>query len=163
MSTTTSPNPSSSTEPSHLSSETLESDLLAHLSNSTALEDLHTTLLCSLQRMGWIEKIRKLTIELLRAGRCERFDDVVDAVVATAEGRKHAALANTNSNGNANAGDSESGVYFENVDVRIPRIVVEQGVKALKEVLGEVVILEGEEDEGRTNEGDVPGKGQDAQ
>lgn len=157
-------------EPSHFPPETLESDLLAHLSSTTVLEDLHTTLLCSLQRMGWTEKIRKLTAELLRAGRCERFDDVVDAVVATAEGRKHAALAGSSSSANANTGTGgngngsaageggETAAYFENVDVRIPRVVVEQGVKALKEVIGEVVVLEGEEDAGKKNEGDGPAK-----
>ncbi|XHG04281.1 hypothetical protein AWENTII_007557 [Aspergillus wentii] len=82
----------SSSTTATLTPETLESDLLAHLSSTTALEDLHSTLLCSLQRTGWTEKIRKLSLELLRAGRCERFDDVVEAVVASAEGRKHPAL-----------------------------------------------------------------------
>lgn len=90
--------------------------------------------------MGWTEKIRKLTLELLRAGRCERFDDVVEAVVASAEGRKHSALMNR-------AEDSDTEAYFENVDVRIPRVVVDQGVRALKEVWGEVLVLDEEGEE----------------
>lgn len=90
--------------------------------------------------MGWTEKIRKLTVELLRAGRCERFDDVVEAVVASAEGRKHSALMNR-------AEDSDTEAYFENVDVRIPRVVVDQGVRALKEVWGEVLVLDEEGEE----------------
>lgn len=129
------------------SSESLESDLLAHLASTTALDDLHATLLCSLQRMGWTEKVRKLSQELLRGGRCERFDDVVEAVVASAEGRKHPSLAgldyvneeDKNSNGDADG-------YFEKVDVRIPEAVVEQGVRAIKEVLREVVVLDDDSD-----------------
>lgn len=100
--------------------------------------------------MGWTEKIRKLTIELLRAGRCERFDDVVEAVVASAEGRKHAALMNR-------AVDSETDAYFESVDVRIPRVVVDQGVKALKEILGEIVVLDEDGESEERDEGTAGG------
>ncbi|KAH8429405.1 uncharacterized protein LDX57_007068 [Aspergillus melleus] len=150
--------PSSSTSPSSpsistITPETLESDLLAHLASSTALEDLHSTLLCSLQRMGWTEKIRKLSLELLRAGRCDRFDEVVEAVVASAEGRGHALWgedAHTNSNLEADEGGIDGGetAALRNLDVRIPSEVVEQGVRAIKEVLREVVVLEEENDSG---------------
>lgn len=129
------------------SSESLESDLLAHLASTTALDDLHATLLCSLQRMGWTEKVRKLSQELLRGGRCERFDDVVEAVVASAEGRKHPSLAgldNVNEEDKNSNGDADG--YFEKVDVRIPEAVVEQGVRAIKEVLREVVVLDDDTD-----------------
>ncbi|PIG82609.1 hypothetical protein AARAC_004005 [Aspergillus arachidicola] len=129
------------------SSESLESDLLAHLASTTALDDLHATLLCSLQRMGWTEKVRKLSQELLRGGRCERFDDVVEAVVASAEGRKHPSLAgldNVNEEDKNSNGDADG--YFEKVDVRIPEAVVEQGVRAIKEVLREVLVLDDDSD-----------------
>ncbi|KAE8166530.1 hypothetical protein BDV40DRAFT_296318 [Aspergillus tamarii] len=129
------------------SSESLESDLLAHLASTTALDDIHATLLCSLQRMGWTEKVRKLSQELLRGGRCERFDDVVEAVVASAEGRKHPSLAgldNVNEEDKNSNGDADG--YFEKVDVRIPEAVVEQGVRAIKEVLREVVVLDDDSD-----------------
>ncbi|KAB8069514.1 hypothetical protein BDV29DRAFT_48303 [Aspergillus leporis] len=132
------------------SPESLESDLLAHLASTTALEDLHTTLLCSLQRVGWTEKIRKLSLELMRAGRCERFDDVVEAVVASAEGRKHPVLAGldttTEDDRNNYNGDGDGDGYFEKVDVRIPQAVVEQGVRAIKEVLREVVVMDDDSD-----------------
>ncbi|PYI04372.1 hypothetical protein BO78DRAFT_290601, partial [Aspergillus sclerotiicarbonarius CBS 121057] len=135
--------------------ETLESDLLQHLSSTPALEDLHITLLSSLQRLGWTERIRKLAQELLRGGRCERFDEVFEAVVASAEGRKHpilveankAKLQNNNSNNNnGNAGNNateDDGIEnLETYDVRIPQAVVDQGVRAIKEVLREVVVAE---------------------
>ncbi|KAL5361171.1 hypothetical protein BJX96DRAFT_82084 [Aspergillus floccosus] len=131
--------PSSNPTPTTLSPDTLETDLLTHLASTTALEDLHATLLCALQRTGWTERIRHLAQELLRAGRCERFDEVVAAVVASAEGRAPpSALLDSSSNGDG--GD----VDLDSVDVRIPEAVVQQGVRALKEVLREVVVLEDE-------------------
>lgn len=160
MPSTTSPPQSNSatTTPSSpqtqtLTPETLETDLLTHLASTTALEDLHNTLLSSLQRLGWTEKIRKLSLELLRAGRCERFDDVVEAVVASAAGIKppspssSAAAATQNGNGNGNTTHSEDDwAELDEVDVRIPKAVVEQGVRAIKEVLREVIVIEDDPD-----------------
>ncbi|KAL2797514.1 hypothetical protein BJX66DRAFT_297364 [Aspergillus keveii] len=135
----------------------LESDLLTHLASTHALEEIHTTLLSSLQRSGWTEKIRRLSLELLRANRCERFDEVVEAVVASAQGRSHPSLSDSgaNSHGAHTNGDTEGGggeaYSFEDVDVRIPRSVVEQGVRAIKDVLREVVILEDDGDVDRAS------------
>ncbi|KAL6234587.1 hypothetical protein BDW75DRAFT_212001 [Aspergillus navahoensis] len=155
--------PSSSSPSAQPSPADLESDLLTHLASTHALEDLHANLLSTLQRLGWTEKIRRLSTELLRANRCERFDDVVEAVVASAQGRSHPFLVDSNSDNNTSSrannthnqngdvdGVENNGAYsFENADVRIPSAVVEQGVRAIKEVLREVVILE--------DEGDGPG------
>lgn len=158
----------------------LETDLLTHLASTSALDDIHTNLLCYLQRMGWTEKIRTLSLELLRAGRCERFDEVVDAVIASAECRPHPAFDlsnqdpttngsghghghakgsakngsgnanNTGSNGSTGKNGNGSGMglsadaeaYLENVDVRIPTVVVEHGVRMVKDVLKDVVSWE---------------------
>ncbi|PGH13850.1 hypothetical protein AJ79_03418 [Helicocarpus griseus UAMH5409] len=65
--------------------------LLTYLSSpstttTNTLEDLHTTLLSSLQRAGWTERVRGIALELLRAGHCDRFEEVVDTVVALASG-----------------------------------------------------------------------------
>ncbi|BCR90372.1 uncharacterized protein ACHE_60258A [Aspergillus chevalieri] len=156
------PNPSSSTTTT-TSSDSLETDLLAHLASTSALDDIHTNLLCYLQRMGWTEKIRTLSLELLRAGRCERFDEVVDAVIASAECRAHPAFdlsgangagrngnnqngrsanGSGNSNGNGMVLSADAEAYLENVDVRIPAVVVEHGVRMVKEVLKDVVVFE---------------------
>ncbi|KAL4797826.1 hypothetical protein BDV19DRAFT_386861 [Aspergillus venezuelensis] len=144
-----SPSPSpSTTAPSDTD---LESDLLSHLATTHALEDLHSTLLSTLQRLGWTEKIRRLSTELLRANRCERFDDVLEAVVASAQGRSHPGLSDEGvegQNGNGNTDGADRGHSFENADVRIPRVVVEQGVRAIKECLREVVVLEDDEGAG---------------
>ncbi|GLB11988.1 hypothetical protein AtubIFM57258_009265 [Aspergillus tubingensis] len=167
------PSSSSPNQPTSTSSTTtdLESDLLQHLTSTPALEDLHATLLSSLQRLGWTERIRKLAQELLRGGRCERFDEVFEAVVASAEGRKHPILAEankakqqqSNGNNNNNSGGDEDGSGgigdLEAFDVRIPSAVVEQGVRALKEMLREVVVAEdggdilGEVENGHKEEG----------
>ncbi|KAL4883481.1 hypothetical protein BJY04DRAFT_184741 [Aspergillus karnatakaensis] len=135
----------------------LETDLLTHLATTSALDEIHITLLSTLQRLGWTDKIRRLSLELLRANRCERFDDVVEAVVASAQGRSHPFLEDSeysNSNGNGN-GDIDSGneFQFSGVDVRIPSVVVEQGVRAIKDVLREVVVLEDEEGGGGSGGG----------
>lgn len=131
---------------------TLETDLLTHLANTTTLEDLHSTLLSSLQRTGWTERIRKLATELLRAGRCERFDQVVDAVVATAEGRIPSSSSlfldqsdDAHNHQYDHDHDTENG-GGEDIDVRIPSAVVEQGVRAIKEVLREVAVRDDESD-----------------
>lgn len=124
--------------------------LLNHLTQTSALEDLHANLLSSLQRTGWTERVRNLSLELLRAGKCHHFDDVVEAVVALAEGRPLPAFSsndhhdknNMNSHSNGDARDTESEQFFENIDVRIPSSVVEQGVKQLKDALRPVIELE---------------------
>lgn len=150
--------------------DALESDLLTKLSATSALEDLQENLLGSLHRVGWTEKITSLATELLRAGRCETFDDVMEAVVASAEGRTHPALGAKNSGqngdatsngtkeaksngtkkGNDAAGGSSSNAaydpvkYIEEVDVRIPESIVDEGVRGLKDILREMVDLEDE-------------------
>ncbi|RAK82114.1 uncharacterized protein BO72DRAFT_491739 [Aspergillus fijiensis CBS 313.89] len=167
---TTNPRPSPPT-----TSTDLETDLLTHLLTTPALDDLHSTLLAALQRTGWTEKIRRLAQELLRGGRCERFDEVIEAVVASAEGRRHPSLlaapgkkkngaatikdeddddddddvhanGKKSGNNNSNGGNANNAEYFETVDVRIPCAVVEQGVRAIKEVLRDVAVLEGDGD-----------------
>ncbi|KAJ5159567.1 uncharacterized protein N7482_006571 [Penicillium canariense] len=150
--------------------DALESDLLTKLSATSALEDLQENLLSSLHRVGWTERITNLATELLRAGRCETFDDMMEAVVASAEGRAHPALGSKNSekNGDATpngtkasksngtkkgnaAGASHSEntpydpvKYIEEVDVRIPETIVDEGVRGLKDILREMVDLEDE-------------------
>ncbi|KAJ5584959.1 uncharacterized protein N7459_004759 [Penicillium hispanicum] len=155
--------PSSTPAGASSTPDALESDLLTKLSATSALEDLQETLLGSLHRVGWTERITSLATELLRAGRCETFDDVMEAVVASAEGRTHPALGSKHceQNGDANGtkeekangtkkGDSAShenasydpAKYIEEVDVRIPDTVVDEGVRGLKDILREMVDLE---------------------
>ncbi|KAJ5873902.1 uncharacterized protein N7529_002332 [Penicillium soppii] len=150
---------SASTNGASSTPDALESDLLVKLSASSALEDLQENLLGSLHRLGWTEKITTLATELLRAGRCETFDDVMAAVLASAEGRPHPALGSKATNGEATSNGSKetNGTkkghkeppfdplkYIEEVDVRIPLPVVEEGVRGLKDILREVADLEGE-------------------
>lgn len=151
--------------------DALESDLLTKLSATSALEDLQESLLGSLHRVGWTERVTSLATELLRAGRCETFDDVMEAVVASAEGRSHPALGSkhsTKQNGDATTNGAKEGKangtkkgdsgnskktehtpydplrYIEDVDVRIPDSVVDEGVRGLKDILRDMVDLEDE-------------------
>ena len=133
------------------SSSSIESDILTHLISSTSvLEDLHSTLLVTLQRIGWTERVKCLSLELIRAGRCEKFDDVVEAIVAGAEGREHPCLP-SNSNltvGNGNHDNSNGNDLSEvgNIDVRVPPSVVEQGVTVIREALGDVFVIEADDE-----------------
>lgn len=162
--------PSSTPAGTSATPDALESDLLTKLSATSALEDLQETLLGSLHRAGWTERVTSLATELLRAGRCETFDDVMDAVVASAEGRSHPALGpkNTEQNGDSTPNGTKEGKangtkkgsgnskkdsesqpydpvkYIEEVDVRIPDTVVDEGVRGLKDILREMVDLEDE-------------------
>ncbi|GAD99974.1 hypothetical protein AOR_1_184134 [Paecilomyces variotii No. 5] len=151
----------------------IEADIISHLASTSALDELHASLLAALQRAGWTDRVRALSLELLRAGRCERFEDVVEAIVALAEGKSHPAVspssaqnghrssrngngtkkgnsdeedADADADGEADADiDPDTLAFFENVDVRIPRGVVHQGVRAVKEALRDVVMIEGTE------------------
>ncbi|KAJ5388670.1 hypothetical protein N7509_011211 [Penicillium cosmopolitanum] len=160
--------PSSTPAGTSATPDALESDLLTKLSATSALEDLQETLLGSLHRAGWTERVTSLATELLRAGRCETFDDVMDAVVASAEGRSHPALGSkhkSDHNGTATPNGTKEGKangtkkgsnkdaesqpydpvkYIEEVDVRIPDTVVDEGVRGLKDILREMVDLEDE-------------------
>ncbi|KAJ5178490.1 uncharacterized protein N7500_001189 [Penicillium coprophilum] len=153
------PSASASTNGASSTPDALESDLLVKLSASCALEDLQETLLGSLHRLGWTEKVTTLATELLRAGRCETFDDVMAAVLASAEGRSHPALGSDIANGETTNGTKETnGIkkgkakdhhydplkYIEEIDIRIPETVVDEGVRGLKDIIREVADLEGE-------------------
>ncbi|KAJ5952831.1 uncharacterized protein N7479_011244 [Penicillium vulpinum] len=153
--------PSASTNGVSSTPDALESDLLVKLSASCALEDLQENLLGSLHRLGWTDKVTTLATELLRAGRCETFDDVMAAVLASAEGRSHPALGSKSANGETTNGTKDTnGIrkgnkpkdhqpydplkYIEEIDIRIPETVVDEGVRGLKDIIREVADLEGE-------------------
>ncbi|KMP09033.1 hypothetical protein CIRG_08714 [Coccidioides immitis RMSCC 2394] len=80
-----------SSEPAEhpLSDLTSSTDLaLAYLCTTTKLDELHTSLLHSLSAAGWTERVRSLAFELLRSGRCTRFDELLDKVVHLATSPK---------------------------------------------------------------------------
>lgn len=143
--------------PSETTPDTVESEIYNHLlsDSSTTLDDLHANLLFSLQRAGWAERVQSLSLELLRAGRCTHFDDMVDVVVTLATGQTHPVVpeANNNTNGHekggatngvSNATTSES--FFRDIDVRIPKEIVEQGVRSLKDSLRSFAMIEDDDD-----------------
>ncbi|KAF3400381.1 hypothetical protein EIK77_010091 [Talaromyces pinophilus] len=143
--------------PSETTPDTVESEIYNHLlsDSSTTLDDLHANLLFSLQRAGWAERVQSLALELLRAGRCTHFDDLVDVVVTLATGQTHPVVpeANSNTNGHdkggatngvSNATTSES--FFRDIDVRIPKEIVEQGVRSLKDSIRSFATIEDDDD-----------------
>jgi hypothetical protein len=141
-----------------VSAETFESEIYTRLLETSTLDDLHANLLFSLQRAGWTERIQSLSLELLRAGRCSHFDDMVDIVVTLATGQTHPTVPEANNNANSTtnghgsnntmngntANNSES--FFRDIDVRIPREIVEQGVRALKDSVRPFAAIEDDDD-----------------
>ncbi|QKX58300.1 uncharacterized protein TRUGW13939_05422 [Talaromyces rugulosus] len=156
------------TSSSSSSSETLEAEIYKHLTETSALDELHAELLFSLQRAGWTERIQSLTLDLLRAGRCSQFDELVDVVVALAAGEAHPTVpeadsdssnsttTTTNGHGGTTNGVGSSEPLFNNLDVRIPKDVVDQGVKALKDSIRPIATIEGDEDTSSAAEADAP-------
>lgn len=157
--------------------DSVESEIYNHLlsDSSTVLDDLHADLLFSLQRAGWAERVQCLSLELLRAGRCTHFDDMVDVVVALAAGQTHPLVPEANANANNdknnpasnsvatnghekhNISDAANGIsnalnsssseaFFRDIDVRIPKEVVEQGVRTLKDSLRLFATIEDDHD-----------------
>jgi hypothetical protein len=139
------------------SPDTVESEIYNNLlsESSTTLDDLHANLLFSLQRAGWAERVQSLSLELLRAGRCTHFDDMVDVVVTLAAGQTHPNVpeANNTTNGHdkgsatnraSNATNPET--FFRDIDVRIPKEIVEQGVRSLKDSLRSFATIEDDDD-----------------
>ncbi|KAJ5239174.1 hypothetical protein N7468_003793 [Penicillium chermesinum] len=115
--------------------DALESDLLTKLAATSALEELQETLLGSLHRAGWTERVTSLATELLRAHRCETFDDVLDAVNGgTSNGTTEGKANGTKKDGSTNAENApyDPLKYIEEVDVRIPDTVVDEGGARLK-------------------------------
>lgn len=100
------------------SPESPHSLLLTHLSTkTTTLEDLHQTLLSSLQRAGWTERVRALAIELLRAGRAETFEEAFEEVVGLVVGGGGGSKdANTNGDASVNTSVNGNGVEGEDRD-----------------------------------------------
>ncbi|KAK7905391.1 hypothetical protein LTR67_000112 [Exophiala xenobiotica] len=127
--------------------------LIAHLRATGQISDLSSVLADSLARTGWTDRVRALSLELLRNGQCDTFPELMTEVLrrakipkATAKPGTGAATTNgTNGAGgmtgnNAIALSKEwSGGPDGLPDVRIPEVTVEIGVDFLKEKIKDVV------------------------
>ncbi|KAI5310539.1 hypothetical protein KEM55_005688 [Ascosphaera atra] len=148
--------------------------LLTHLTSNTShvIDDIHATLLSSLHRSGWTERIRTLAQELIRGSHCERFDEIMEVVCQLASGNKagltpskwRGVKRKRESGDNAEQGSLEEDKKgdndkFVNFDVSIPEAVVNEGVKRVRMAMQDAFVFEGEDEDRDDGEaGDADGE-----
>jgi len=129
--------------------------LISHLRATGSIPELSNLLADSLARSGWTDRVRALSLELLRNGMCDTFPELMTEVLRRAKIPKQ---PNNTSNGAATANGASTpltnGVNGTGAialskewsggpdglpDVRIPEATVEAGVEFLKEKIKNVV------------------------
>jgi hypothetical protein len=130
--------------------------LIAHLRATGHISELSGVLADSLARNGWTDRVRALSLELLRNGSCDTFPELMSEVLRRAKiprssqqsetttNKKNAATNGAATNGiNANGAivlsKEWSGGPDGLPDVRIPEATVEVGVEFLKEKIKDAV------------------------
>lgn len=143
--------------------------LIAHLRTNTSIPDLSALLADSLARTGWTDRVRALSLELLRNGTCDTFPELMTEVMRRAKIPKSSTSANgqagTMTNGTSTPTASQNGPGGMNgagaitvskewsggpdglPDVRIPEVTVDAGVDFLKEKIKDVVEVVDEDDD----------------
>lgn len=143
--------------------------LISGLLSSGAIQNLNSTLLSSCQVTGWLDAVRDRAIQLLRSGECSTYEQVMAALQEESKGRgieKTAAEKRANGYSNralANGGQASDGeregaerdwreydtddgrVKEKRVDVTMPKKVIEDGKKFVKEALDQIVVIEDSE------------------
>jgi hypothetical protein len=139
--------------------------LIAHLRATGSIPELSTLLADSLARTGWTDRVRALSLELLRNGTCDTFPELMTEVLRRAKIPKSAQNSQLETSKGSSGGksingvsstpkDSANGVPGNGAiavskewsggpdglpDVRIPEVTVEAGVGFLKEKVKAVV------------------------
>jgi hypothetical protein len=139
--------------------------LIAHLRSTGSISELSGVLADSLARTGWTDRVRALSLELLRNGTCDTFPELMSEVLrrakipksqpgegdapsksdgsadnkATANGTNTPAVNGVNSNGAIALSKEWSGGPDGLPDVRIPEATVEVGVDFLKDRIKDAV------------------------
>ncbi|KAK4936289.1 hypothetical protein LTR10_022817 [Elasticomyces elasticus] len=128
--------------------------LIAHLRATGDISSLSGILSDSLARTGWTDRVRALSLELLRNGTCDTFPELMSEVLrrakiprnpeptTTGTTKKKDTQANgtaVNGNGAIVLSKEWSGGPDGLPDVRIPESVVATGVDFLKEKIKDVV------------------------
>ncbi|KAL9105761.1 MAG: hypothetical protein Q9227_009109 [Pyrenula ochraceoflavens] len=110
--------------------------ILAHLVATNKVTGLNTILRNELVRAGWTDRVKELSLELLRSGKCNTFEQVMGEVVRKAGGEWGWAKQTMANGHTSDEGDDDEG---SRTDIKVPKEVVEQGVKYMKEALKGVV------------------------
>ncbi|KAL2444131.1 hypothetical protein ABEF95_015124 [Exophiala dermatitidis] len=141
--------------------------LIAHLRATGSIGDLSAVLADSLARTGWTDRVRALSLELLRNGSCDTFPELMSEVLRRARIPKSSSAENNTNNKNTNANAKNGTTTTTNgtagttnglngnqaialskewsggpdglPDVSIPEAAVEVGVDFLKERIKDAV------------------------
>jgi len=130
--------------------------LIAHLRSTGDMAELSGLLADSLARTGWTDRVRALSLELLRNGTCDTFPELMSEVLRRAKiaksqqsagaAGKTTGAANGTSTPTANGNNGAIALSKEwsggpdgLPDVRIPESTVEVGVDFLKEKIKDAV------------------------
>jgi hypothetical protein len=117
------PHSLSSTTPT-LPTSTQEA-LISHLRQTNSIPDLSSLLADSLARTGWTDRVRALSLELLRNGTCDTFPELMAEVLrrakipkspstGTASQNVNTSMASTSSSGPTSAPGSSAGAGTAN-------------------------------------------------
>ncbi|EXJ84824.1 hypothetical protein A1O3_05497 [Capronia epimyces CBS 606.96] len=142
--------------------------LIAHLRATGSISELSAVLADSLARTGWTDRVRALSLELLRNGACDTFPELMSEVLRRARIPKpqqeednspatsgpngsaaaNKVIANGTSTAGANGINGNGAIALSKEwsggpdglpDVRIPEATVEIGVNFLKEKIKDAV------------------------
>ncbi|ETN41900.1 uncharacterized protein HMPREF1541_03839 [Cyphellophora europaea CBS 101466] len=80
--------------------------LISHLRTTNALPDLSAQLADSLARTGWTDRVRALSLELLRNGSCDTFPELMEEVMRRAKIPRD---NSSNGNGSASTNGTQTG------------------------------------------------------
>lgn len=124
----------SSTAPKALSYD-MRLAVLDQLTKNNILRPLTALLDTALIENGWKDRVRELSLELLRSGECRTYEQVMAEVVMRAGG------------GVWRKDDGEkrriSGERFDDIDVKLPKEAVDKGATYVKAVLWDAVEVVG--------------------
>ncbi|KAL6248142.1 hypothetical protein RBB50_004397 [Rhinocladiella similis] len=133
--------------------------LIAHLRATGQISDLSALLADSLARTGWTDRVRALSLELLRNGSCDTFPELLTEVLRRAKIPNQNTSASSNSSSKVNGSSTTTngatgGITGSNAialskewsggpdglpDVHIPETTVEMGVEFLKGKIKDIV------------------------
>ncbi|KAL9622196.1 MAG: hypothetical protein Q9160_003379 [Pyrenula sp. 1 TL-2023] len=111
--------------------------ILDHLTKKDNLAPLTALLETQLTKEGWKDRVRELSLELLRSGECQTYEQVMAEVVRRAGG---GAWGKEDADSKRIGGDR-----IDEIDVKVPKVAVEKGVKYVKASLRGAVEVVGED------------------
>lgn len=134
-----------SNPPSPIPSD-LRTALTTALLATSAVQNIHQTLLSSCTSTGWLDKAGERAVQLLKNGECATYDEVMDVLIAEARGKACSEEIEGIPRRRINNGISHGKGKQKELDIRVPERTIAEGVKVVKEALDRVVKIEGGEE-----------------